>query len=226
MIFLDLELITIICLIIVLIYNYMTTECYYMFKQNRNYYSNYNNNFVGSQSGFVNTYDTPINAKQQKIELSGFANESNNVSNNASTNLIQNPINNNTNKSVQDSTKLPDINILNDRYNDFITPYTDEQLNNVITESPSNTFSSEYSQSLVDDLQKNIIFDIDTKAYTKSKATQKLAKDSATIASRFGRNSLLDSYKNELDEYEKERTPWWAETDDAIITDANIYTYR
>ena len=121
---------------------------------------------------------------------------------------------------------MPDNVILNDRYNDFITPYTDEQLNNVITELPSTTFSSDYSQSLVEDLQKNIIFDIDTKVFNKSRATQKLAKDSATIASRFGRNSLLDSYKNELDEYERERTPWWAEADDAVISAANIYSYR
>jgi hypothetical protein len=56
------------------------------------------------------------------------------------------------------------------------------------------------------------MFDIDTKVNNKSKQIQKLAKDSATIASRFGRNSLLESYKNELDEYERERTPWWAET--------------
>ena len=54
---------------------------------------------------------------------------------------------------------------------------------------------------------------MDKKLSDKSKQVQKLAKDSATIASRFGRNSLLESYKNELDEYEKERTPWWAEAD-------------
>ena len=52
---------------------------------------------------------------------------------------------------------------------------------------------------------------MDSKLYRKSQRTQKLAKDSKTIASNFGRNSLLESYKNDIDFYEKERTPWWEE---------------
>lgn len=202
MIIIDLEIVTLVCLIIILIFNYYTTDCYRLKKHknncnglnenNRFFYLD--NNFENKTAGFNNKYEREY-TKPQQIELSGFANA----------------------LTESDPSKPPDNVILNDRYNDFITSYTDEQLSNVITEMPSNVFSSDYSQSLVDDLQKNIIFDVDTKAYTKSKATQKLAKDSATIASRFGRNSLLDSYKNELDEYEKDRTPWWAEADDTMI---------
>lgn len=208
MIIIDLEIVTLICLIIILIYNYYTNDCYRLKKQKQNCYNkniekdllNINNHFTNNISTYDNMYDRPVSTKHQQIELSGFSNDKE------------------VKKTDNDPSKIPDNVILNDRYNDFITSYTDEQLSNVITELPSNVFSSEYSQSLIDDLQKNIIFDVDTKAYTKSKATQKLAKDSATIASRFGRNSLLDSYKNELDEYEKDRTPWWSEADDTIIS--------
>lgn len=204
MIIIDLEIVTLVCLIIILIYNYYTTECCRIKKQrdnndgrgNENRFLYLDNHFKNHTSAFNNTYERPVSTKYQQIELSGFTNA----------------------PTESDPSKPPDNVILNDRYNDFITSYTDEQLSNVITEMPSNVFSSDYSQSLVDELQKNIIFDVDTKAYTKSKATQKLAKDSATIASRFGRNSLLDSYKNELDEYEKDRTPWWAEADDTIVS--------
>jgi len=212
MIIIDLEIITLVCLIIILIYNYYTTECYRIFKGNRSntnkqnhaypYYGNNRSNFSSGKYKTINTGSTAMkNIKHPMIELSGFKDK----------------------KSDKDNTKIPDNVILNDRYNDFITVYTDDQLNNIITDMPVNTYSSDYAQTLVDDLQKNIIFDMDTKIYTKNKATQKLAKDSATIASRFGRNSLLDSYKNEIDEYVKEKTPWWTETEDQIMPAANIY---
>ncbi len=147
-------------------------------------YRNYGNYY------YDDTFKNNSNVNYPDIELEGF---------------VEPNVNN-------DTQNLPDNVLLNDRYNDFITSYSDDQLSNIISEKPSNLSDTDYSQSLVDDLQKNIIFDMDKKLSDKSKKTQKLAKDSATIASRFGRNSLIESYKNELDEYEKERTPWWAES--------------
>ena len=51
--------------------------------------------------------------------------------------------------------------------------------------------------------------DLDSKIFNKSNKSQKLFKDSKTIAGRFTKNSIIDDYKNELDYYEKLRTPWW-----------------
>ena len=150
MIIIDLEIITLVCLIIILIYNYYTTECYRVFKSKKvqiiNDYGdeyNYYNKMNPQPDTFSNIVDNTLNMKNPKIELSGF--------------YDQTDANNST---ITDPQQLPDNVILNDRYNDFITPYTDEQLNGVITEAQSTTFSSDYSQSLVDDLQKNIIFDM------------------------------------------------------------------
>ena len=204
----DLEIVILVCLIMILMYNYYTNDCYRYFKHNKygqyqkhqnmlldvsnrqkncgNYrnYRNYGNYY------YDDTFKNNSNVNYPDIELEGF---------------VEPNVNN-------DTQNLPDNVLLNDRYNDYITSYSDDQLSNIISEKPSNLSDSDYSQSLVDDLQKNIIFDMDKKLSDKSKKTQKLAKDSATIASRFGRNSLIESYKNELDEYEKERTPWWAES--------------
>ena len=212
---LDLEIVTLICLIIVLIYNYYSNDCYRYFKRNKNkQYQKHQNMLQSLNNGYSNAgyrqhpnnnyhYNTmPMagedfanksNVKYPNIELEGFLDKINSINN--------------------DTQKLPDNVLLNDRYNDHITVYTDNELTNIISETPSDITDNDYSQSLVNDLQKNIIFDMDKKLSDKSKKVQKLAKDSATIASRFGRNSLLESYKNELDEYEKERTPWWAEAE-------------
>ena len=204
----DLEIVILVCLIMILMYNYYTNDCYRYFKHNKygqyqkhqnmlldvsnrqKNCGNYRNNRNYGNYYYDDTFKNPSNVKYPDIELEGF-------------------VDSNINKDTQN---LPDNVLLNDRYNDFITSYSDDQLSNIISEKPSNLSDSDYSQSLVDDLQKNIIFDMDKKLSDKSKKTQKLAKDSATIASRFGRNSLIESYKNELDEYEKERTPWWAES--------------
>jgi hypothetical protein len=51
--------------------------------------------------------------------------------------------------------------------------------------------------------------DLDSKIFNKSNKLQKLFKDSKTIAGRFTKKSIIDDYKNELDYYEKLRTPWW-----------------
>lgn len=51
--------------------------------------------------------------------------------------------------------------------------------------------------------------DLDSKIFNKSNKSQKLFKDSKTIAGRFTKKSIIDDYKNELDYYEKLRTPWW-----------------
>lgn len=198
----DLDLVILICLILVLIYNYHTNDCYKYFKRNKQKNYTYIKPMVYQydNSCFSNRLPIKSNVNYPDIELEGFAN-----------NDVSTPVTASTISSNNDPQKLPDNVMLNDRYNDHITSYTDKQLADMLSKSSSDN-NSDYSQSLVDDLQKNIIFDIDTKVNNKSKQTQKLAKDSATIASRFGRNSLLESYKNELDEYERERTPWWAES--------------
>ena len=198
----DLEIVILVCLIMILMYNYYTNDCYRYFKHNKNAkYQKHQNmlldisnkqRYYNKCSNYYMPDDTfKNNVKYPDIELEGF---------------LDSNINN-------DTQNLPDNVLLNDRYNDHITTYSDDQLTNIISEKPSELSDNDYSQSLVDDLQKNIIFDMDKKLSDKSKKNQKLAKDSATIASRFGRNSLIESYKNELDEYEKERTPWWAESD-------------
>jgi len=56
-------------------------------------------------------------------------------------------------------------------------------------------------------IQKNN--DLDSKIFNKSNKSQKLFKDSKTISGRFTKNSIIEDYKNELDYYEKLRTPWW-----------------
>ena len=210
---LDLEIVTLICLIIVLIYNYYSNDCYRYFKHNKNkQYQKHQNMLQSLNNGYGDSryrqrpnnsdhynnmpcddFANKSNVKYPNIELEGFLDKIDSINN--------------------DTQKLPDNVLLNDRYNDHITAYTDNELTDIISEKPSDITDNDYSQSLVNDLQKNIIFDMDKKLSDKSKQVQKLAKDSATIASRFGRNSLLESYKNELDEYEKERTPWWAEAD-------------
>lgn len=195
MIIIDLEIITLVCLIIILIYNYYTNDCYTLFKYKKQRSSKTCPRYLNNSTHTAYGSDNFANKKQPEIEFEEFAN-------NSSIKKIDN-----------DTQKLPDNVYLNDRYNDFITPYTDDQLTNIISEVPSDLSDIEYTDTLVDDLQKNIIFDMDKKLSDKSKSTQRLAKDSATIASKFGRNSLLESYKNELDEYEKDRTPWWAEAD-------------
>ena len=201
----DLEIVILVCLIMILMYNYYTNDCYRYFKHNKygqyqkhqnmlldvsNRQKNYRNNRNYGNYYYDDTFKNNSNVNYPDIELEGF-------------------VDSNINKDIQN---LPDNVLLNDRYNDHITTYTDDQLTNILAEIPSDVTDGDYSQSLVDDLQKNIIFDMDKKLSDKSKKIQKLAKDSATIASRFGRNSLIESYKNELDEYEKERTPWWAES--------------
>jgi hypothetical protein len=203
----DLEIITLVCLILILIYNYYINDCYRYFKhdkykQQQKYhkmfksiddtyrYPKYPRYYTSNNLMSCDNFTNNSNTKYPNIELEEFANSVN-----------------------TDTKNLPDNILLNDRYNDYITSYTDDQLTNIILNKPSDTNDNEYTQSLVNDLQKNIIFDMDKKLSDKSKKTQKLAKDSATIASRFGRNSLIESYRNELDEYEKERTPWWAEAE-------------
>lgn len=56
-------------------------------------------------------------------------------------------------------------------------------------------------------LQKNK--DLDSKIFNKSNKLQKLFKDSKTISGRFTKDSIIKDYKDELDYYEKLRTPWW-----------------
>jgi hypothetical protein len=66
-----------------------------------------------------------------------------------------------------------------------------------------------------DKVNKNIDMNIgqdnslDTKIFNKLNRSQKLFKDSKTIAARFNKNSLIDDYKYELNYYEKAKTPWW-----------------
>ena len=76
------------------------------------------------------------NVKYPNIELEGFLDKIDSINN--------------------DTQKLPDNVLLNDRYNDHITAYTDNELTDIISEKPSDITDNDYSQSLVNDLQKNI----------------------------------------------------------------------
>ena len=55
-----------------------------------------------------------------------------------------------------------------------------------------------------------MLLDMDSKLYKKSQRNQKLAKDSKTIASNFGRNALIETYKNEIEFYQNKQA-WWEE---------------
>lgn len=106
---------------------------------------------------------------------------------------------------------------INDRYN--------RKLNNIPDEKDLINIMDTNILDLNDDLEneKKIIMannleniydnkvDIDSKVFNKSNKSQKLFKDSKTIANRFTKNSIIDDYKSELDYYENLRTPWWSE---------------
>jgi len=206
MIAIDLEIVTLLFLIILLIYNYYSNKCASYSRYNR--YSMNDYYPMSFQQHCKSQFNNKSLRQIPDVEIEPFD----------QTNVNE--------TSLTDPQQLPDNVKLNDRYNDFITPHSDDELSNIVLNSDYNKIDSDYNQSLVNDLQKNIMFDIDTKAYLKSMSTQKIGKDSATIAARFGRNSLISSYKNELDEYEKERTPWWADTDNDNIPAVDIYNYR
>jgi hypothetical protein len=209
MIAIDLEIVTLLFIIILLIYNY-----------NSNNYKSYSN--CNKYNNYVTDEYYPMSSRQ--YINSPFGNKSpHNIPAVEKEFFDQTNVNE---TSLSDPQQLPDNVKLNDRYNDFITAHSDDELSSIVLNSDYNKIDSDYNQSLVNDLQKNIMFDVDTKAYLKSMSTQKIGKDSATIAARFGRNSLISSYKNELDEYEKERTPWWADTDNDNIPAVDIYNYR
>lgn len=124
---------------------------------------------------------------------------------------------NNYSSTILDNLKK-NQHLLNDRYNLLKIHYYDKDLHNEI-------LSNEYLNELENDMDNdkpnynslNVLIidnDMDSKILNKSKRCQKSFKDSKTIASRFNKNTLKNNYIDELDYYEKTKTPWWSENID------------
>jgi hypothetical protein len=121
---------------------------------------------------------------------------------------------NNYSSTILDNLKK-NQHLLNDRYNLLKIHYYDKDLQN---EMLSNEYLNELENDMDNDKPNynslNVIIldnDIDSKILNKSKRCQKSFKDSKTIASRFNKNTLKNNYIDELDYYEKIKTPWWSE---------------
>ncbi len=202
----DIETIFLILLITFLIYNYYNGDCYNIinYDMNRLYISDnrcYNKN-RDRFTGFPTEPKLP-KAKSSFTKLPEIILEG--LDNNVSTYGIDN-------KPDINNIALPHEEILNDRYNPLITNYADSELQGIINSSSGDQSmdSSNYNDLLVDDIQRNILLDMDSKLYKKSQRNQKLSKDSKTIASNFGRNALMETYKNEIEFYENKQA-WWFE---------------
>lgn len=196
----DIETIFLILIIAFLIHNYYNNDCYKLIEYDMNKeYNTDNQNYYKYMSRFVGFPTAP---KLPKAESSF----------NKMPQIILEGLDNKLSDSSTDIT-LPNEEILNDRYNPLITNYDDSQLQNIINRSSSTNQameSSNYNDLLLDGVQKNMLLDMDSKLYKKSQRNQKLAKDSKTIASNFGRNALMETYKNEIDFYQNKQA-WWEE---------------
>ena len=212
----DIETIFLTLIIIFLIYNYYNAESLSLIKYDD---SNIFDGGGGYSGGYGGGYGN-MNKKCRYISESyDNRQEIENILHSKESTFKKQPIvldefiNNTDDKKVDES--IPNTEILNDRYNPFIVEYNDDDLRSIInTDTQSNNSkdsTNNYGELLIEDLKKNMDFDMDSKLYIKSQRNQKLAKDSKTIASNFGRNALIETYKNDIDFYEKERTPWWEE---------------
>jgi hypothetical protein len=194
----DIETIFLILIITFLIHNYYNGDCYKLREYDINKEYIYDNErYYNRRSRFTGFPKEPHLPKAE----SSF---------HKMPEILLEGLENNTNSDIT----LPHEEILNDRYNPLITNYADSQLQHIIDDSSSTNQameSSNYNDLLLDGVQKNMLLDMDSKLYKKSQRNQQLSKDSKTIASNFGRNALMESYKNEIDFYEKEKTPWWQE---------------
>jgi len=206
----DIETIFIVLIILFLIHNYYNGDCYRLREYNMNKEFNYDSDrYYNKRSRFVGF---PTEPRLQKAESS--FNKFPNIlleglDNNVSTCEIDNNVESN-------DITLPHEEILNDRYNPLITNFDDYQLQHIIDSSSSNNQameSSNYNDLLLDDVQKNMLLDMDSKLYKKSQRNQKLAKDSKTITSHLGRNALIETYKNEIEFYQNKQA-WWEENID------------
>ena len=111
---------------------------------------------------------------------------------------------------------IEDNNRVNDRYNrKFNNVPNENELFNIQKNNSSNFDKINKKKFDYDKVNKNINMNIgydnslDSKIVNKSNRSQKLFKDSKTIAARFNKNSLINDYKHELNYYEKAKTPWW-----------------
>lgn len=162
---------------------------------------------VKKSNNIITEDKDPKILKNQEIE-----NKNNNTTLNSNYNKYQSNI-------IEAIVKKGDL--LNDRYSqlkDF--KHDDNDLNNILIYSDIiNNVDNLVDNLIDDDLIKtnnintidNLLLDADTKIYNKCKKNQKLFKDAKTIAARFNKNSLLNSYNTEINYYENLRTPWWSE---------------
>ncbi len=106
--------------------------------------------------------------------------------------------------------KTIDIDILNDRYNPFKKSYSDNMLfSKMIERTMGDNVDMDYNDILVNELRNGSYSnDIDTKIYKKNQRSQSLARDNQTISAFSSRNSIGNSYKDELD-YNIITRPWW-----------------
>jgi len=151
----------------------------------------------------INTLDNQL--KDNKFYQSADTNESNQF---IPTN--ESRMNNRYNKkfnnipSEQELYNMRKFNLKNDNYsNDNLISLFDNTKN---LNAKDDGIDMKYINKII--YNKN---DIDTKIFNKTNKSQKLFKDAKTIAGRFTKNSIINDYKNELDYYQKLRTPWWEE---------------
>ncbi len=106
----------------------------------------------------------------------------------------------------------PSSDILNDRYNPFKKSYTDNMLfSTIIERTNGDEVNLDYDDILLNELKNGSYSnDMDTKIYKKNQRTQSLARDNKTISAFSSRNSLVNSYKDELIS-SMASGPWWIE---------------
>ncbi len=149
------------------------------------------------------TLDSPITKPEKKSE---FLNKKNNLDQNIT---LEIPKQSASSKVYYDK--------INDRYN--------RKLNNVPSETDlvnvidQNTLNEQLDNEVNNDhINTKSLFtnenSLDFKNFSKSNRSQKLYKDTKTIAVRFNKNSIINDYKSELDYYENLKTPWWVENID------------
>jgi hypothetical protein len=177
------------------IINYISDDDVYIINSN----NLLTNSSVKKNSDFINNKSDIINNE------SNFINKKSDIINNES-NIIDNESNIINNNKIQHFDKI------NDRYNRKLNYNPNEyeliqflDNKNLINENNMNNEPLNNQDYLDNDNS------IDFKIFSKSNKSQKLFKDSKTIASRFTKNSIIDDYKSELDYYEKLRTPWWVD---------------
>lgn len=171
-------------------------------KIKNNFINNKKSNFDNKGKEIIDDiYDLPNNQLENEIKE---------IKQNKDKSEIQ--ITNNSNFESRENNRYNRNRIQIPKENDLIqiTNYNlNKYIENTNQDEVYNILDELYNKNINDiDNDKN---SIDNKLKNKSQHNQKLYKDSKTIRARFNKNSIINSYKSELDYYENLNTPWWSE---------------